>query len=124
MGAFVADAAVKKMIEAGQAPKKSKVVILGLTFKENCPDTRNSKVNDIIRRLGEYGIESIVVDPWASERDAVREYGVHPTELSEVSGADCVIVAVAHNEFRALGLNDVKRLYADIPDDEKVLLGV
>ena len=73
MGAFVADAAVKKMIEAGQAPKKSKVVILGLTFKENCPDTRNSKVNDIIRRLGEYGIEPIVVDPWASERDAVRE---------------------------------------------------
>ncbi|MFR3310316.1 MAG: nucleotide sugar dehydrogenase, partial [Christensenellales bacterium] len=103
MGAFVADAAVKKMIEAGQAPKKSKVVILGLTFKENCPDTRNSKVNDIIRRLGEYGIEPIVVDPWASERDAVREYGVHLTELSEVSGADCEIVAVAHNEFRALG---------------------
>ena len=124
MGAFVADAAVKKMIEAGQAPKKSKVVILGLTFKENCPDTRNSKVNDIIRRLGEYGIEPIVVDPWASERDAVREYGVHLTELSEVSGADCVIVAVAHNEFRALGLNDIKRLYADIPDDEKVLLDV
>ena len=124
MGAFVADAAVKKMIEAGQAPKKSKVVILGLTFKENCPDTRNSKVNDIIRRLGEYGIEPIVVDPWASELDAVREYGVHLTELSEVSGADCVIVAVAHNEFRALGLNDIKRLYADIPDDEKVLLDV
>ena len=54
----------------------------------------------------------------------MREYGVHLTELSEVSGADCVIVAVAHNEFRALGLNDIKRLYADIPDDEKVLLDV
>ena len=112
MGAFVADAAVKKMIEAGQAPKKSKVVILGLTFKENCPDTRNSKVNDIIRRLGEYGIEPIVVDPWASERDAVREYGVHLTELSEVSGADCVIVAVAHNEFSSLFMKSSRYFFA------------
>ena len=76
MGAFVADAAVKKMIAAGQAPKKSKVVILGLTFKENCPDTRNSKVNDIIKQLRVYGIEPTVVDPWASERDARKDYGV------------------------------------------------
>ena len=73
MGRFVADAAIKKMIEVGQAPKKSKVVILGLTFKENCPDTRNSKVDDIIKRLNEYGIKPIVVDPWASERDAMHE---------------------------------------------------
>lgn len=56
MGRYVADAAIKKMVEAGQAPKNSKVVILGLTFKENCPDTRNSKVADIIKRLTEYGI--------------------------------------------------------------------
>ena len=76
MGRFVADAAIKKMIEVGQAPKNSKVVILGLTFKENCPDTRNSKVEDIIKRLNEYGIKPIVVDPWASERDAMNEYGV------------------------------------------------
>ena len=63
MGKFVADKAIQKMIEAGQAPKKSKVVILGLTFKENCPDCRNSKVADIIARLGEYGIKPGVVDP-------------------------------------------------------------
>ena len=56
------------MIAAGQAPKKSKVVILGLTFKENCPDTRNSKVNDIIKQLNTYGIKPVVVDPWASEK--------------------------------------------------------
>lgn len=72
MGKYVADAAIKKMIEAGQAPKNSKVVILGLTFKENCPDTRNSKVDDIIKRLNEFGIEPVVVDPWASERDAME----------------------------------------------------
>lgn len=124
MGKYVADAAIKQMIEVGQAPKKSKVVILGLTFKENCPDTRNSKVNDIIKRLNEYGIEPIVVDPWASQSDAVHEYGVKLTPLSEIKDADCIIVAVAHNEFRALDLDAIKKLYKSVPDAEKVLIDV
>ena len=81
MGNFVADAAIKQMILAGKSPKKAKVVILGLTFKENCPETRNSKVNDIIKRLNEYEIAPIVVDPWASARDAMHEYGVTLTKL-------------------------------------------
>lgn len=124
MGKYVADAAIKKMIEAGQAPKKSKVVILGLTFKENCPDTRNSKVNDIIKQLNTYEINPIVVDPWASERDAMREYGVTLTKFEDVKDADCVIVAVAHKEFKALGLDDIKKLYKSSSDEEKVLLDV
>lgn len=124
MGAFIADRAVKKMIEAGQAPKKSKVVILGLTFKENCPDTRNSKVDDIIKQLNTYGIFPMVVDPWASEKDAMNEYGVTLTKIDDVSDADCVIVAVAHNEFKSLGLDKVKKLFKDIPDEEKVLIDV
>ena len=124
MGAYVADAAIKKMIEAGQAPKKSKVVILGLTFKENCPDTRNSKVDDIIKRLNIYGIDPVVVDPWASERDAMREYGVKLTKLEDAKDADCVIVAVAHNQFRALSLNDIKAMFKNCEDGEKVLLDV
>lgn len=124
MGAYVADAAVKKMIEAGQAPKKSKVVILGLTFKENCPDTRNSKIEDIIRQLETYGIEPDVVDPWSSEEDAKREYGVTLKKLEDISDADCVIVGVAHNEFRALSLDDIKKLYKNVPDDQKVIVDV
>lgn len=124
MGAYVADAAVKKMIAAGQAPKNSKVVILGLTFKENCPDTRNSKVNDIIKQLNSYGIRPVVVDPWASERDALREYGVKLTRLEDVSDADCVIVAVAHNEFRKMSLQTIAKLYKDIPNDRKVFIDV
>lgn len=124
MGKYIADATIKEMIKVGQAPKKSKVVILGLTFKENCPDTRNSKVDDIIKRLNEYGIEPIVVDPWASERDAMREYGVELTPLHEVKDADCVIVAVAHNEFKALRLDDIKKLYRVSADSEKVLIDV
>lgn len=124
MGKFVADAAVKKMIAAGQAPKKSKVIILGLTFKENCPDTRNSKVDDIIKRLAEYEITPIVVDPWASERDAMHEYGVTLTKLEDAKDADCVIVAVAHNEFRALGLDAIKKMFKHCDDSEKVLIDV
>jgi UDP-N-acetyl-D-galactosamine dehydrogenase len=124
MGKFIADAAIKKMIAVGQAPKKSKVVILGLTFKENCPDTRNSKVEDIIKRLAEYEIEPIIVDPWASERDAMHEYGVSLTKLDDVKDADCVIVAVAHNEFRALTLDDIKKMFRPCDDAEKVLIDV
>ena len=124
MGRFVADAAIKNMISVGQAPKKSKVVILGLTFKENCPDTRNSKVDDILKRLAEYDIKPIVVDPWASERDAMHEYGVTLTKLEDVKDADCVIVAVAHNEFRSMSLNDIKKLFKTCDDSEKVLIDV
>lgn len=125
MGKYVADAAVKQMIKAGQAPKNSKVVILGLTFKENCPDTRNSKVDDIIKSLNEYGIEPIVVDPWASERDAMNEYGVTLTKLEDIADADCIIVAVAHNEFKALQLDDIKAMFrADLVDNQKVLIDV
>lgn len=124
MGAYVANAAVKQMIAAGQAPKKSKVVILGLTFKENCPDTRNSKVDDIIKELNTYGIDPIVVDPWASGRDAKHEYNVTLTRMEDVSGADCIIVAVAHDEFKVLGLEGVKGLFKDGPDSEKVLIDV
>lgn len=124
MGAYVADAAVKKMIEAGQAPKKSKVVILGLTFKENCPDTRNSKVADIIKQLNYYGIHPEVVDPWASERDALKEYGVVLTDLRSVKEADCIIVAVAHNEFKSLSIDSLNSMYKDMPNNEKVFIDV
>ncbi|MDD6340704.1 MAG: nucleotide sugar dehydrogenase [Eubacteriales bacterium] len=124
MGKYVADAAVKKMIEAGQAPKHSKVAIFGLTFKENCPDTRNSKVNDVIKRLNEFGIEPMVIDPWASAEDAMREYGVKLTPVEEVKDVDCIIVAVAHNEFVSLGLEKIKTFFANRPDCEKVLLDV
>lgn len=125
MGKYVADVAVRKMIEAGQAPKNSKVAIFGLTFKENCPDTRNSKVYDIIRELEEYGIKPTVVDPWASERDAMNEYGMELTKLDDVIEVDCIIVAVAHDEFKELKLEQIKELYkTGIPDDQKVLIDV
>ena len=125
MGSFVADAAIKQMIEAGLAPKKAKVVILGITFKENCPDTRNSKVNDIIKRLKEYEIDPLVTDPWADPEIAKHEYHVDLIPFEDVKDADCIIVAVGHNEFRSLSMQQLKRLFrADLKDEEKVLIDV
>ena len=124
MGRYVADASIKKMIEAGQAPKKSKVLILGLTFKENCPDTRNSKVDDIIKRLNEYGITPQIVDPWASDYDAAHEYGVKLSKLEDIHDVDCIIIAVAHKEFKALDLNRLKSLYKKVADEQKVIIDV
>jgi len=124
MGAYVADAAIREMILAGKAPKSSRVVILGLTFKENCPDIRNSKVDDIIQRLGQYGIRPMVVDPWANVEEAQKEYGVQIVNLEDVKNADCVIVAVAHEEFKKLSLNRLAELFGEDSDSENVLIDV
>ena len=125
MGAYVADAAIKAMIEAGMAPKKATVVILGLTFKENCPDTRNSKVGDIITRLKEFDIDPIVTDRWADPIVAKKEYGVDLVDYEEIPKADCVIVAVVHNEYRSMSTMQLKKLFKDeLADDEKVLIDV
>ncbi len=125
MGAFVADAAIKEMIEAGMAPKKAVVVILGLTFKENCPDTRNSKVVDIINRLKEYEIEPIVTDNWADATVAKYEYGVELTAWDDMPKADCVIVAVGHKEYRNMSMMQIKEMYKpELADEEKVLIDV
>ncbi len=125
MGAFVADAAIKEMIEAGMAPKKATVVILGITFKENCPDTRNSKVVDIINRLKEYEIEPVVADSWADVEVAKQEYGVDLVPFDQIPKADCVIVAVGHNEFRSMSMMKLKKLFKDeLKDEEKVLVDV
>ncbi len=113
MGSYVADAAIKMMVASGQAPKTSKVVILGMTFKENCPDTRNSKVIDIATRLKEYGVCPEFVDPWADEQQTLREYGIRLLDLSEVKDSDCIIVAVAHNEFRQLSTEDLMKLFSE-----------
>ena len=125
MGGFVADAAIKEMIEAGMAPKKATVLILGITFKENCPDTRNSKVVDIINRLKEYEINPIVTDPWADAAVAKHEYGVDLVAWDDIPKADCIIVAVGHKEFRSMSMMQMKELFkTDIPDEEKVLIDV
>ncbi|MCR4740170.1 MAG: nucleotide sugar dehydrogenase [Lachnospiraceae bacterium] len=124
MGAYVADAAMRKMIEASQAPKKAKVAIFGLTFKENCPDIRNSKVYDIIKRLGEYGITPVVTDPHADREEAKKVYGVDVKDLSEIKDADCIILAVAHDEYKKMSLSEVLEHTGDRKPEETVLIDV
>ena len=113
------------MIEAGKAPKKSTVVIMGLTFKENCPDTRNSKVIDVVNRLREYGIDPIVTDDWADEEVAKEEYGVELVPINKVPKADCVIVAVGHNSYRSMSTMKLKDLFKpELKVEERVLIDV
>lgn len=124
MGKFIADAIIKKLVLANKIVKQSKVVILGITFKENTPDTRNSKVIDIIKGLKEYGIEPIVVDPEADAIEAKREYGIDIADIREVKEADCVIFAVAHDEFIKMSLNEIDSLFGNFDNKEKVLIDV
>ena len=122
MGKYVADATIKKMIEGNQTPKNSNVVILGLTFKENCPDIRNSKVVDIVNELNSYSIKPHIIDPWVDKAEAEREYGLHLEDIDEITDADCVIVAVAHNEFRDIGLEGITNLFQTNRTERKNVL--
>ncbi|MGI5912976.1 MAG: nucleotide sugar dehydrogenase [Syntrophomonadaceae bacterium] len=124
MGEFVANAIIKKLILANKVVKQAKVVILGITFKENCPDTRNSKVADIIKTLNKYSIEPIVVDPQANKEDAMYEYGVDLVEIDNVRDADCLVFAVAHDEFKSIDIKQIDELFKDCPNEEKVIIDV
>ena len=124
MGEFVADAIIKKLVLSNKVVKQSKVAILGVTFKENTPDSRNSKVVDIINRLREYGIQPIVVDPEADAIEVKREYNIELVDINNVKDVDCVVLAVAHNEFRDLNLDQIDALFGEYNDSEKVIIDV
>ena len=111
MGRYVARSVVKKLIEADKAVKNARVAILGVTFKENCPDTRNSKVIDIVRELEEYGIKPFVVDPEADAEEAKRLYGLDLSRMEDLRGMDAVVIAVAHEVFKALSVESLESLY-------------
>ena len=124
MGEFVADAAIREMVRAGLAPANAKVGVLGITFKEDCPDVRNSKVEDILKRFAQYGIEPVVADPWADPAEAKRAYGVDLVGMDGMRDLDCLVVAVAHRQFREMSADELKAMLADGPDDRKVVVDV
>ncbi len=113
MGKYVAERTIKLLIAAGRPVRHCKVAILGLTFKENIPDLRNTRVIDIIRELTDYGIEVVVHDPFASPEETREYYGLELKPLGKIAGAHAVIVAVAHDPYRALGLKKVVELCTD-----------
>ena len=112
MGKYVAESTVKQLIQADKAVKGARVLVLGLTFKEDVPDIRNTKVIDIVRELQEYGIETLVHDPVANAEDAQREYGVDLVELDEVKSVDAVVFAVAHQSYQAFSIDRLLELCA------------
>ena len=110
MGRFVASELIKTMLHRELPIKGARVLVLGLTFKENCPDLRNTRVVDVIDELREYNVNVDVHDPWASPEEAKAEYGISLTAAPEAGSYDAVIIAVAHNEFRALGAEGIRAL--------------
>ncbi len=115
MGKFIAQRTIKEMIHAGHNVLGSRVTVLGLTFKEDCPDLRNSRVIDIIRELLDYGIEVQVCDPLASPEEAQHEYGVTLIPFAELKPAAAVVAAVAHQPYRLLDASTLKRMMNDSP---------
>lgn len=123
MGRYVAESLVKNLIKNDVAVKGAKVAILGFTFKENCPDTRNTKVIDIYKELGEYGIKPMVVDPAADADEAKRLYGITFQNMEDVKDMDAVIVAVSHTQFLELSKEDIAGFY-NPKHKEKVLMDI
>lgn len=123
MGKYVAENTVKDLIKADVSIKNAKIAILGFTFKENCPDTRNTKIIDIYKELKEYGITAVIADPAADADEAKRLYGIEFVDMSEIKDCDAVILAVAHEQFKSLTTDDFDKMFKN-SDNKNVLIDI
>lgn len=121
MGKYVAENVVKNLISADKAVKSAKVAILGFTFKENCPDTRNTRIIDIVNELKEYGITPVIADPEADADEAKWLYGIEFVDMNTIKDMDAVILAVAHDSFSSLSMADMDKFFGE---GKKVLLDI
>lgn len=121
MAKYVVENTIKKLIKSEKQIKGAKVAVMGLTFKENCPDTRNTKVIDIINELKEYGVEILVHDPVADKQEAFEEYGIEFNSIDEIKEVDAVIFAVSHSEFKEINLDKLNDMYNE---GNKVLIDI
>ncbi len=121
MGKYVAENVVKNLISADKAVKNAKVAILGFTFKENCPDTRNTRIIDIVNELREYGINPVIADPEADADEAKWLYGIEFVDMNTIKDMDAVILAVAHDSFSSLAMADMDKFFGE---GQKVLLDI
>ena len=125
MGAFVADATIRQMVLANKQVRKSRIAILGLTFKENCPDIRNTKVIDIVHRMRESGIEPLLHDPYADIDEVERLYHITLSSWEDLSNLDCLILAVAHNSYIEVGRDRLLSLFSEkIRPSERIFIDV
>lgn len=124
MGKYVAESTVKNLIKADVSIKNAKVAILGFTFKENCPDTRNTKIVDIYNELKEYGITAQIADPAADADEAKRLYGIEFVDMATIKDCDAVILAVAHEQFKDLSAADFDKMFKAGDNSQKVLVDI
>ena len=124
MGKHVAESLIKNLIKTDVAIKNARVAILGFTFKENCPDTRNTRVIDIVHELQEYGITPVIADPTADIEEAKQEYGINFVPMGTINDMDVIILAVAHDEFTKLQIDDLDSMYRTTKNSNKVLMDI
>lgn len=124
MGRYVVENLIKNLIKADISVKDAKVAILGFTFKENCPDTRNTKVIDIVNELREYGINPLIADPEADVDEAKHEYGINFEELSNIRGMDALIIAVGHDTFLNISISEFNGMFRSRMENKRVLLDI
>ena len=108
MAQYVCSRVIKRMLQKSIQPKDSRVLVMGLTFKENCPDLRNTRVTDIIDELKTYGMQVDVWDPWVSPAEAEHEYGISPITYPDANSYDAIVIAVGHRQFRGLGIDQIR----------------
>lgn len=121
MGQYVASEIIKLMVQKDIKIKGSKVLILGITFKENCPDVRNTRAVDVVKNLTDFGVETTIFDPWANPEDVLHEYGLTTTKEKPESTFDAVVLTVAHKEFLAMDLNAFMKEDAVLYDVKSIL---
>ena len=125
MGSFVADAVIKSLIQADLNVRHANIYVFGITFKEDCPDIRNSRAFDVLKRLAEYGITTKVVDPAADKKEAKHEFGIDLVDMEEVREADCLIFLVAHKQFKELQMAEIDALYNQkLDNNQRVIIDV
>lgn len=124
MGKYIVENLIKKLIEADVPVKNAKVAILGFAFKENCPDTRNTRVIDIVNELKEYCITPMIADPQADAEEAKHEYGIEFDSYDDIKDMNAVVIAVGHDEFLSLTQKDIEKFFKDVPNQNKVILDI
>ncbi|MBU5331132.1 nucleotide sugar dehydrogenase [Anaerocolumna aminovalerica] len=124
MGKYVVENLIKNLIRADIPVKNAKVAILGFTFKENCPDTRNTRVIDIVDELKEYGITPKITDPVADAEEAKQEYGIIFNSIEEIKDMDAIVIAVGHDQFLNFNQNDFNKMYKEFTNEKRVLLDI
>jgi len=110
MGAYVVSQLVKAMIKRRIHVEGARVLVMGLTFKENCPDLRNTRIVDIVKELGDYNIQAEIFDPWVDRAEAKHEYGLTPIDSPQQGAYDAIVVGVAHQQFKDMGADSIRAL--------------